>query len=88
MVSGVLETDWTARNCERRAVTSDAVKPALRRRSKPRGAGVVVGGGGEVRVGIDGRGVSFCFWRRVEDISDSAERSAAESAMSPIEQWM
>jgi hypothetical protein len=88
MVSGVLETDWTARNCERRAVTSDAVKPALRSRSKPRGAGVVVGGGGEGCVIEEGWRGESCFWRSVEDRLDSAERSVSERAMSPIEQWM
>lgn len=42
MVSRVRETDCTARNCDRRAVTSAGVNPAEISLSKPRGAGVVV----------------------------------------------
>jgi len=87
-----------ARNCERSAVTSAAVKPAERRRSKPRGAGVVCGGGwtcpdgnrGERSlVSVEGRAFCFFCWRRIVDETlASLARSVSESAMSPIEQWI
>ena len=41
-MSGVWVWAWMARNWERRAETSVGERPAVRRRSKPRGAGVVV----------------------------------------------
>jgi len=40
MVSGVWVCAWMAMNCARRLATSPAEKPAVRRRSNPRGAGV------------------------------------------------
>ena len=40
IVSGVCVWDWIERNWRRREETSVAVKPEVRRRSKPRGAGV------------------------------------------------
>ena len=41
-MSGVWVWAWMARNWERRAETSVGERPAERRRSKPRGAGVAV----------------------------------------------
>ena len=40
-MSGVWVWAWMARNWERREETSGGERPAERRRSKPRGAGVV-----------------------------------------------
>ena len=40
IVSGVCVWDWIERNWRRREEISVAVKPEVRRRSKPRGAGV------------------------------------------------
>lgn len=42
IVSGVCVCAWIDMNWSRRDCTSDVVKPAVRRRSKPRGMGVVV----------------------------------------------
>lgn len=95
MVSGVWVWDWMARKLARRWVISAGVKPAVRRRSKPRGAGVVVvvvvetlGPDGS-RVVVEGevgagraRAASAVDAARV-----SAVRSVGESG-SPMEQWM
>jgi hypothetical protein len=44
IVSGVWIEDWIVRNWRRSWLTSAGVKPVVRRRSKPRGAGVVEAG--------------------------------------------
>ena len=84
MESGVCVCACIARNCSRKDDTSATVKPAVSRRSKPRGAGVV-DPGALVSPIADSRGA-------VADAGIAKVRSAAsssgESTTSPIEQWM
>lgn len=83
MVSGVWVCAWIARNCERSWAISVGVKPAERRRSKPRGAGVVVVVVCRASLGESGPLGSVLLARAA-----SAASSAAERTTSPIEQWM
>ena len=74
-------------------MTSAAVNPAERRRSKPRGAGVVVCEiceGREDTEGICDSGAEAFSVESfiVEAWLASVARSDSESAMSPMEQWM
>ena len=65
---------------------SDGVKPALRRRSKPRGAGVVVDGGVPSESAAEAAGpVDLAFGLAREA---SRARSVGDRTTSPIEQWM
>jgi len=96
MVSGVWVRESVERNCERRTATSEAVKPLLRRRSKPWGAA-----GGVVSAWeVDGETLSG-GGARVEVVEEEEARdaSAAEAAVAsavssvgvraePMEQWM
>lgn len=87
-MSGVCVCDCRSRNWERRAAISWGVKPAVRRRSKPRGAGVVV---------EEAFRCCCCCWAAddkgvgAREVSSAAAASATSSEGvrgSPIEQWM
>ncbi len=83
MVSGVCIDAWMERNWERRAETSAVVKEEVRRRSKPRGWGVVCAGCWEgMSVLVD---MGFC------EPPAAASSSLCNSwcvRVSPIEQFM
>lgn len=95
MVSGVWVCAWIARNCERSAAISGGVRPAERRRSKPRGWGVVVvgdtaAGAGEAAPSLPPVTVDSAFGFVAIDAAaraTSSASSAGESA-SEREQWM
>jgi hypothetical protein len=83
-VSGVCVCAWMARNWDRSVTISEGVKPAARRRSKPRGAGVVVEGGPLFSSEAEAeRPEVLAFgWPR----EASRARSVGERTTSPIEQ--
>lgn len=83
-MSGVWVCAWMARNWDRSVRISEGVKPAVRRRSKPRGAGVVVEGGALLRseAEVEGPEVLAFGWPR----EASRARSVGERTTSPIEQ--
>ena len=83
-MSGVWVCAWMARNWDRSVTISEGVKPAARRRSKPRGAGVVVEGGAPSKSEAEAeRSEVLAFgWAR----ETSRARSVGERTTSPIEQ--
>ena len=85
MVSGVCVWDWMERNWRRRLAISLWAKPAVARRSKPRGAGVVVVGveSSWMGIGCENLCLSVGFARLA-----SAASSSLVSVRSPMEQWM
>ena len=77
-----------ARNCDRREAISVGVKPAVSRRSKPRGAGVVVAVLEAASSWVDGEAGSVRLETSLEAArAASAARSAGERG-SEMEQWM
>jgi hypothetical protein len=78
-VSGVYRDAWMLRNCSRSWFTSDAAKPAVRRRSKPRGAGDIVDddvfGVEMFRLGLDDG-----WWGWEEEVVGGGRAAACASA--------
>jgi hypothetical protein len=85
-VSGVWVCAWIARNWERKVTISEGVKPAVRRRSKPRGAGAVVAGCAPSDSEAEVEEPETLALGRPREASRA--RSAGERTTSPIEQWM
>lgn len=83
-MSGVLIEDWMDRNWRRSCPTSAGVKPVERRRSNPRGAGVVFCPNKSLLL-LSLEEVSTC-----RDVDAAAASAASSSAVriSPIEQLM
>ena len=86
IVSGVCVCDWIERNCRRSEDTSVGEKPDVRRRSKPRGAGV----GADAMLPCWVRALGVVVGMEVETCAsvDSEVSSLGVRVRSPMEQWM